>query len=509
VPLPRLADNITPLLTMNHSRDLQHAHVSSIPALRPCIQKPVPAPASVAPPVPGLVCIFPAVMLLLTTSISTAQTYNPATGFSATSNPNGVWRYGYSLTLGSPLILHTNRLNSFGVDIWRTAIALGVPAAFHNPTANAIGLGTPVIDAGGLALHPGPQNQYGILRFTAPLAGDYRISGSWYGQDITGTTTDVHILANGVQVFAGAVNGFGPGTGPSFNTTASLGEGGYLDFAVGFGANGDFLYDSTGLSAQITMVPEPQGHITSFSSQPNWLAAAGGPDQLTVFSFQGPAEIASRSANDPNIQPSYASQGVVFLPFRGTTIYPAIARNQQFQISSPNHDGLLINQASPNPVSDLIGRAIRFDFTIPVRSVGLNFNGPYLDGDRGYLEAFDYSGDLIGRTSLSANGGFIGLVADTEISRVHVVNTGGPDIRFGIWDLQFKEVPVTPEFERNQTGSRLSWPATAQNYVLEESDNLQSTSWALVTTQSLVVDDKQTVQIQTTPARRFFRLRRQ
>jgi len=166
-----------------------------------------------------------------------------------------------------------------------------------------------------------------------------------------------------------------------------------------------------------------QADITSFSSQPIWLAAAGGPDRLTVFSFQGPTETASKSANDPSIQPSYASQGVVFLPFLGTTIYPTIARNQQFQISSPNHDGLLINQASPNPTSDLNGRAIRFDFTIPVRSVGLNFNGPYQNGDRGYLEAFDFSGDLIGRTSVSANGGFIGLVADTEISRVHVVNT--------------------------------------------------------------------------------------
>lgn len=253
----------------------------------------------------------------------------------------------------------------------------------------------------------------------------------------------------------------------------------------------------------------PQADITSFTSQPIWLEAAGGSDGLTVFSFQGPTETASKSANDPSIQPSYASQGVVFLPFRGTTIYPTIARNQQFQIASPNHDGLLTNQASPNPTSDLEGRALRFDFTIPVRSVGFYFNGPYQDGDRGYLEAFDFSGDLIGRTPVSANGGFVGLVADTLISRVHAVNTGGADITFGIWDLQFKEAPIALGIEPNQNGALLLWPATAQNYVLEESDQLLSIDWEIVTTQSRVVDDNLTLQIQTNADRRFFRLRRQ
>lgn len=144
-----------------------------------------------------------------------------------------------------------------------------------------------------------------------------------------------------------------------------------------------------------------QADITNFSNQSSWLAAGGGSDRLAVFSFQGTTETDGTSVNDPSIQPSYASHGVVFLPFLGTTIYPRIARNQQFQISSPGHDGLLANNASPNPISDVDGRAIRFDFIIPVRSVGLNFNGPLLDGDRGYLEAFDFSGNLIGRTPVS------------------------------------------------------------------------------------------------------------
>ena len=178
-------------------------------------------------------------------------------------------------------------------------------------------------------------------------------------------------------------------------------------------------------------------NITSYLNQPDWLAAAGGTNALTVFSFQGPTETGGKVANDPTIVPSYASQGVVFLPFTGTTNYPVIARDQQYQISAPNHDGLLANSSSANPTSDLEGRAIKFDFNIPVRSVGVNFNGPLLGGDYGYLEAFDTFGNLIGQTPVCAAGGFVGLVSDTPMTEVHVVNTGNADITFGIWDLQF------------------------------------------------------------------------
>ena len=177
--------------------------------------------------------------------------------------------------------------------------------------------------------------------------------------------------------------------------------------------------------------------ITSYLNQPDWLAAAGGTNSLTVFSFQGPTESGGKFANDPTIVPSYASQGVVFLPFTGTAVYPVTTRGQQYQISAPNHDGLMANSSCPNPTSDLEGRAIKFDFNIPARSVGVNFNGPILGGDYGYLEAFDTFGNLIGQTPACVAGGFVGLVSDAPVTEVHVVNTGNADITFGIWDLQF------------------------------------------------------------------------
>jgi len=249
--------------------------------------------------------------------------------------------------------------------------------------------------------------------------------------------------------------------------------------------------------------------ISSFFTQPDWLTAAGGSNELTVFSFQGPTEAAGKYANDPSIQPSYASQGVVFLPFIGTTNYPVIARGQQYQISAPNHDGLLVNSSSPNPTSDLEGRAIRFNFIIAVRAVGLNFNGPFEGGDMGYLEALDYSGNLIGQTPVCAAGGFIGLVADTEIAQVHVVNTGNADLTFGIWDLQFEEASVSLRIQTLDSGARVSWPATAQNCSLESASQLPSTDWQAVTNSSVIVSNELAVLVETTAGQQYYRLRRQ
>lgn len=184
-----------------------------------------------------------------------------------------------------------------------------------------------------------------------------------------------------------------------------------------------------------------QAQVSFYTDQQQWSAAAGGAAAVTTFHFDGPTETAGKAANDSTIVPSYSSLGVDFLPFSGTNIYPSILRNQGHQIADPNRDGLLGNPGSPASSSDLEGRAIRFAFNRPALAVGTYFNGPYLDGDGGFLRAFNASGGLIGETPISAAGGFLGLIADQAIVRVNVVNTFGSDLRFGIWDLQFSAVP--------------------------------------------------------------------
>ena len=255
-------------------------------------------------------------------------------------------------------------------------------------------------------------------------------------------------------------------------------------------------------------VPSLLADVRSFFDQSVWLEAINDSNELTVFSFQGDTETNGISADDPGIQPSYASQGVVFLPFIGSTNYPIITRNQQYQISAPGHDGLLVNSSSTNTTSDLEGRAIRFSFIIPAKAVGLNFNGPRNGGDYGYLKAYDFSGNLIGQTPECSAGGFVGLVADTEISRVHVINTGDDDISCGIWDLQFKETPPTLRIHSFDPVAKIFWPATAQNYILECTDQLLFPNWQTVTTTSVVVGNEWCAPAEINIYRQYYRLHR-
>ena len=198
-----------------------------------------------------------------------AQTvYDPAVQFSSTSNPTGVWSYGYTTTLGDAFFnLATYYHDPDGLDSWRYSPSSN-PQVLHNPTTGTItppDSPTQFFDAGSVGLHPGQNGELAIFRFTALSAGDYQIVGKFYGDDNHPTTTDVHVLVNGVSVFDSAVGSFGFVTGTSFDITATLGLGGTIDFAVGYGSNGNYAFDATGLSAQVTAIPEPSTYAALFS----------------------------------------------------------------------------------------------------------------------------------------------------------------------------------------------------------------------------------------------------
>lgn len=187
--------------------------------------------------------------------------YDLAADFSTAANPNGVWSYGYSVTLGGALILHTSTSPHPAystISNWHTDLGYGVPVILRNSTAGTVtnDTGSIVLTPGQLASHPGTSGEFSIIRFTAPTAGLFNVTGAFQGADLVGSTTDVHILLNGSSVLAGNVSGFGAGSGPAFNTDLSLASGDRLEFVVGW-ANGDFTWDSTAISAVITQVPEP------------------------------------------------------------------------------------------------------------------------------------------------------------------------------------------------------------------------------------------------------------
>ena len=192
-------------------------------------------------------------------------TYDAALDFSLNSNPNGVWSYGYSATLGAPMGLDdVNMQNSYGLDLWRNASQdPNGPSFAFNPTASTItiddtatgGTDHMVWNPYQLSMDPGSVGQYCVLGFTPPESGEYQIQGAFSSVDqYFGAKTDVHILLNGTSFFDSVVYGIDSVTG--FDQTIQLNAGDVLDFAVGTDGL-PWGWDTTGLDAQITLVPEP------------------------------------------------------------------------------------------------------------------------------------------------------------------------------------------------------------------------------------------------------------
>jgi hypothetical protein len=203
--------------------------------------------------------------------LAAAQTFNAASDFSPTANPNGAWSYGWSASRGTAFNVFPDAVNycgyGFGLgsiynyicpgqDMW-TAYLNGnlEPVIVHNGTPytfDAISCCNPT-PPGGLLLHPGPGGENAVIRWTAPAKGLYKVTATFSGLDYGGpTTTDVAVLHNGTQIFSDNVSGFGYINARPFSSTVSVLAGDTIDFTLGYGTDGDYGADSTGLDAVIT-----------------------------------------------------------------------------------------------------------------------------------------------------------------------------------------------------------------------------------------------------------------
>jgi hypothetical protein len=184
-----------------------------------------------------------------------ATAADAAAEFSSTANPNGVWAYGYTTSLGSLFILDPLQINIYGMEFWHAtfpAPSVDVPFIGYNPTAVPQTVGTGIDPPYSLITHPASNGQYAVLRYVAPAACNYTFDTQFLGADPVGpTTTDVHVLYNSVPIRDGLVNGYGAGSGPFWSGTQFMNANDTLDFAVGYGVNTNYSFDSTYLSATV------------------------------------------------------------------------------------------------------------------------------------------------------------------------------------------------------------------------------------------------------------------
>jgi hypothetical protein len=173
-----------------------------------------------------------------------------------------------------------------------------------NGTITALGITWP---AGHLAFHPGPENEFSAVRWTAPAAGEARVAATFRGL-AQRATTDVHVLHNGRAVFDGLLN-LGAATNEAKLTeTLTVAAGDRLDFVVGSG-NKHYGGDTTGLAVTIKTAERTYDATADFSAEANpagpWsygqMRPAASPDAGT-FALYGREEAVGRvgSLSNPN-----------------------------------------------------------------------------------------------------------------------------------------------------------------------------------------------------------------
>lgn len=125
-----------------------------------------------------------------------------------------------------------------------------------------------VWESGRLATHPGPNGEYGVIRWTAPTDAKCHVTATFDDTTEAKTTTDVHVLHNGKSLFAGFINIKDGGTQAKYDGTIKVKKGDTLDFAVGQG-NESYGGDTTALDVIIKADSETFDAAKDFTNKPN------------------------------------------------------------------------------------------------------------------------------------------------------------------------------------------------------------------------------------------------
>lgn len=218
-----------------------------------------------------LIPLFGALLLTGSASADVFDAVNDVSNTPALPATSGNWSYGYSSTIGGAFTAHSSATGDYFGDskaagYYTTLDGSRLPTVLKNITSGPIDEGTIQGWVNSLLLmHPGTssgQDEYSVVRFTAPVSENYDISAAFEGLDIGPTTTDVHIVVNGsVDLFDSSIDShLTPQDTFQTGTSLSLQAGDTIDFVVGLRADpGDtsISNDSTGFDAVITATPEP------------------------------------------------------------------------------------------------------------------------------------------------------------------------------------------------------------------------------------------------------------
>ena len=200
-----------------------------------------------------------AAFVVLTTTPVLAVGWNLNSDSDATTNPQGVWSFGYSGDAldPAPFEIHTNmQMSGSGLRIWNHPLITGAPG--NNPHPNIAfnttgGVLEGHIQPGQFNMHPGPEHtgDYAKIRWTAPgsVSANQQVAITGFFHSGGGGLNDFHVLHNDNSLFDVLDS---PDT-EDLDLSATIGPGDTIDFVVGHGSNNSEGGDAT--SVDFIIIP--------------------------------------------------------------------------------------------------------------------------------------------------------------------------------------------------------------------------------------------------------------
>lgn len=177
-------------------------------------------------------------------SLVRANVWNVTSQFSAASNPNGQWSYGWFDSGFTTFTLFTENRNTVSDPAWYNS-SLDAWVWINNTGSTSYG-----VPNGWLSLAPGTGSEAPIARWTAQDSGTVRV----VGQYLVGDSREMDLM-----IFTGNA------TTPKKDTLWTGKDAGSFDFTVSVAPNdtlnfaiyGGYSFGNTPLEATISTIPEP------------------------------------------------------------------------------------------------------------------------------------------------------------------------------------------------------------------------------------------------------------
>lgn len=213
------------------------------------------------------VLIFQTLMLGMSCSSQDLKVTKPTLtmDLSFKANPSEFWQIGYSED--NTLSLDKFRLSTFAdtsnlISLWHpNANATTGYYPYVGQNRDKVSRVSPTngwaVRSGQIPMEASNIGQFSVVRFVAPVDGQYKLKAVFEGVHFGLSTTDVHILLNAKQLFDDIIDGYGgdpayhpvQGAHPStsYQSTITMEKNDILTFAIGYGQNQTHFFDTTGL----------------------------------------------------------------------------------------------------------------------------------------------------------------------------------------------------------------------------------------------------------------------